>query len=302
MHPPQISVVAILKGEEDFVEEWIAYHRIMGVAHFFLYDNHPDTPLSKLPAAYSKFVTVIPWSEPQPHINGRNIQVKAYMDSLGRIQTKWVTFIDGDEFIVINRHSDLSNFLSNFADAGAVLLAWRLFGHCGFFSTPPGLITASLLRRRAAPSRQFKAITQVAAIDSIESVHSCVLKAGWATFDADHQEFSPERVPLVSNAAHINHYMCRSFESWMERASRGCTHFNENNCPPEARWRLDAEGCLRQFVSITKDWNEQVDETMLKYTNSIEAFIHRMRNGDRPLDLGSILPPRLLASVGVKEH
>ena len=36
-----VCVGAILKDEDAFVEEWVAYHRILGVDHFYLYDNDP---------------------------------------------------------------------------------------------------------------------------------------------------------------------------------------------------------------------------------------------------------------------
>src|SRR5262245_25609317 len=40
-----VCVVAILKDEDPFVEEWVAYHRLIGVDHFYLYDNDPRQPL-----------------------------------------------------------------------------------------------------------------------------------------------------------------------------------------------------------------------------------------------------------------
>jgi len=53
-----VCVGAILKDEDAFVEEWVAYHRILGVDHFYLYDNDPRQPLSEILARHRDYVTV----------------------------------------------------------------------------------------------------------------------------------------------------------------------------------------------------------------------------------------------------
>lgn len=35
----ELAIVAILKNEGPYVKEWIEYHLIAGVDHFYLYDN-----------------------------------------------------------------------------------------------------------------------------------------------------------------------------------------------------------------------------------------------------------------------
>ena len=53
-----VCVAAILKDEDSFVEEWVAYHRLLGVDHFYLYDNDPRQPLSDILALHRDYVTV----------------------------------------------------------------------------------------------------------------------------------------------------------------------------------------------------------------------------------------------------
>jgi Glycosyltransferase family 92 len=277
MKENSVSVVAILRWEEPFVEEWIAYHRLLGVEHFWLYNDDPQCPLSTLLKPYADFVSVTPWAQDSTQAAMKNRQLAAYRDALPRVTTKWVAFIDGDEFIVLRKHRTLPEFLDTFADPAAILLSWHVFGHCGHYSNPPGLITKSLTRRKASPGRQFKAVTRLQAIASIESVHSCVLKEGETEVDANNRKYSPELYPGKTDIAHINHYVCRSFENWMSRVKRGDTHYSTTNCPSESLWRFDSEKCLKKFVRIAKDTNEFVDEYMLRFSDSLRAYLHNTK-------------------------
>jgi len=245
-----ICVVAILKDEERFLEEWLAYHRLIGVDHFLLYDHAAEQPLEALLAPHRGYVTVIDWSKDDPSLAGDTAQLRAYAHALGILppDCSWVSFLDGDEFIVLRQHETLRDFLGEFDDFGAIRLNWHVFGHNGHFDDPKGLITAALTRRMAAPSVRTKAISRPQAIGRLRSSHWCDLEPGWATADANGRRYADVLHPGKTDVAHIDHYQCRSFRSWMSRVERGDVSFDREDVPPEHRWRLDADECLRQFV------------------------------------------------------
>lgn len=281
-----ICVVAILKAEEPFIDEWIAYHRIVGVDHFFLYDNDPVGPLKHLLKRHAEYVTIIDWPGEHEELPGRNKQTKAYTDSLRRINHRWVAFIDGDEFIVLRKHANLKEFLAQFEDVGAVLLTWHLFGNNGHYTNPKGLITASLTRRRREPGRMAKSINKVDAISSIPNAHLCKLKYGFKAVDANKRPYSEILYRGKTEVAHINHYMCRSFENWMHRVERGGAAYSKENYPKnkDHRWRFERELCEAKFFEIEKETNELADEFMLKYSEPIRAFLEQLIKTS-PLDL-----------------
>src|SRR6185437_11020500 len=113
-----VCLAAILKDEDPFVEEWVAYHRLLGVDHFYLYDNDPRQPLSEILALHRDYVTVRDWliDHADPRYPGRNKQLKAYIHCLEHdaANYEWVTFLDCDEFIVLEEHLDLKAFLNEF--------------------------------------------------------------------------------------------------------------------------------------------------------------------------------------------
>merc|ERR1719253_2400698 len=58
-----LSVVAIFRGEDDYLDEWLHYNIIQGVDHFYLYSNqNGDNTKRKLrPYVASGYVTLVDW-------------------------------------------------------------------------------------------------------------------------------------------------------------------------------------------------------------------------------------------------
>jgi hypothetical protein len=159
---------------------------------------------------------------------------------------------------------------------------WHVFGNNGFFDNPDGLITESLLRRRATPGRQVKCISQREQIVRIDSAHFCHLRERRTIVDANKRPLRPHGsgpYDGITDVAHINHYMCRSFVNWMSRVKRGDTAFSrsEHGHIPRQRWRFDETACLRKFVNLGKDTNECVDLFMTQFSDRLKAGLAALK-------------------------
>ena len=277
----KVAIVAIIRDELPFLDEWLAYHRRIGIDHFFLYINEPDpTNTIRFLEPHRPYTTTIEWYGKSDSLPGRNRQTKAYTHALENYLMcfEWVAFLDVDEFLVFNQHDDVKWFLSGFKDnVSSVSLNWRKFGHNGFFEAPTGLITSSLLRRQALPNRQCKSISKCSNINSIRSAHRCELKQG-KRVDIMGNGWSDRPNPEAANIACINHYQCRSFTRWMQRADFGPVA--EDVCDqPDQIWSTTKEGCLRQFVkTVAVDFNEYPDVTMLKHAGWLGAEVAKIRD------------------------
>jgi len=268
-----VCVVAIIKDEGAFLMEWIAYHRIIGITHFFLYDDGSSPPLSNSIKQFSEYVTIIPWNDEHTLLEGRNRQTKAYLHATRKLiaSYEWVAFIDCDEFLVFPQHDYIQPFLDNFPNAGCISLNWLVFGHNGHYEDPEGLVTASFTRRRSEPSERVKSICRTKAITNIPSAHYCLVKRGWHRVDPNNIKFRVGLYPGRTRLAHVNHYQCRSFIHWRNRVTRGDVAFDtQENLPPNQRWRFEDLENLKQFVTTVAVYNnELVDEHMKKFEKPI---------------------------------
>ena len=59
----RLSLCLIFKNEAPFLKEWIDYHTIVGVDHFYLYNNNSDDNYKEVLEPYIRqgIVTLIEW-------------------------------------------------------------------------------------------------------------------------------------------------------------------------------------------------------------------------------------------------
>lgn len=128
-----LAVVAILKNEGSYLKEWLDYHLLAGVDHFYLYDNDSSDNYNEIIAPYVEAGLVTTKIFP-----GSSMQFAAYDDAVlnYRFHCRYMAFIDLDEFIFPKNTSDeitatLDEILKNFPEASGVAINWQLFGSNG---------------------------------------------------------------------------------------------------------------------------------------------------------------------------
>ena len=134
-----VSICVIFKNEAVYLKEWIEFHRIVGVEHFYMYNNNSSDNYSDVLQPYitSGLVTLIEWNYNQK-------QMEAYKDCIVKyaVETKWLGFIDIDEFVVPKSTNNIYDFLKGFENRGSVNIYWRLYGTSGYLDRKTsGLVT-----------------------------------------------------------------------------------------------------------------------------------------------------------------
>ncbi|WP_371291858.1 glycosyltransferase family 92 protein [Bacteroides sp.] len=127
----QLVICAIFKNEAIFLKEWIEYHRIIGVEHFYLYNNFSNDEYEMVLRPYIDIdlVTLIDW----PINQGQMLAYEHFWKNY-RAETQWVTFIDIDEFYCPYNCLDLKKWLKKFKDKPSVVVYWMMFGTSGNYS------------------------------------------------------------------------------------------------------------------------------------------------------------------------
>ena len=91
-----LAVVAIFKNEAPYLKEWLNYHLLAGVEHFYLYNNDSSDNYKEVLAPYveKNLVTLTEWS-------GKLMMYPAYNDAIDkyRFDCRYMAFIDLDEFV-----------------------------------------------------------------------------------------------------------------------------------------------------------------------------------------------------------
>lgn len=123
-----VTVCAIFKNEASSLKEWIEYHRIVGVEHFFLYNNFSTDDYQNVldPYIEENIVTLIDWP-----IDKGQIPAYKHFWATNRRKSRWVLLIDIDEFVCPYKISLFSTWLKKFEKYPAVMMYWKMFGTSG---------------------------------------------------------------------------------------------------------------------------------------------------------------------------
>jgi glycosyltransferase involved in cell wall biosynthesis len=169
-----LAMAAIVKNESRYLREWIEFHRLMGVEHFYVYDNGStdDTYALVRPYVEDGLVTLTEWP-------GEVQQLLAYVHAIGRARedgVEWLAVIDADEYLWTPRGATLgedgeplynvSDVLANpqfDGDVPAIAVNWSVFGTGGHDRRPDGLVIenyVSCVRRSDPVNLHVKSIVK----------------------------------------------------------------------------------------------------------------------------------------------
>lgn len=128
-----VSICAIFRDEGEILKEWIEFHRIVGVQHFYLYNNFSADNYKQILDPYIRdgIVTLTDW----PYERQQMAAYKHCADNY-REESKWIGFIDLDEFVVPNgQNHRIYDFLQSFENRTPfVVIYWRFFGSSGLIN------------------------------------------------------------------------------------------------------------------------------------------------------------------------
>lgn len=131
--PYTFSICAIFKDEASYLKEWIEYHLLVGVDHFFLYNIESTDDYLKTLAPYIKkeIVTLVNWYDWNQHREEKayewtlGVQIPAYENALKLLasRTKWMIFLDIHEFLVSPIENKIPDLLNEYDAYSGVMLA-----------------------------------------------------------------------------------------------------------------------------------------------------------------------------------
>jgi hypothetical protein len=264
-----LAACAIYRNEAPFLQEWLEFHRLVGVERVFLYNNMSADEHRDVLAPYVADGTVVlkDWSD----VPG---QASAYRDCLHehRDDARWIAFIDIDEFLFSPTLAPLPELLEAFEEWPGVMVHWANFGPSGHETRPEGLVLEKYTLRapdRYSFNRVCKCVVdprRTVRMGADISPHSFEYTHGFAVdenFRRPMVEKPGKRLESVSfSRLRINHYYMKSKEQWFAKLE-----------VPHA-----STGLLRNYPPGHYDRLSQVlsqipDETITAYAPRVKAAI-----------------------------
>jgi hypothetical protein len=210
---PYLAISAIYKDEAPYLQEWVEFHRLVGVERFFLYDNRSQDEHLEVLEPYVEDGTVVlhDW----PVVPG---QLPAHEHCLQehRRDTRWIAFIDVDEFLFSPTYKLLPEVLSELEPWPGVGVNNALFGSSGHLTKPPGLVIENYLVADLEGDRLINSIVDPARTVRPESTHHFSYSEGRAVDENGYVIAHHMKGYCTRSVSHsrlrINHYRSKSEE------------------------------------------------------------------------------------------
>ena len=217
-----LAVCAIAKDEGPYFQEWIEWHLSQGVERFYIYDNESSDGTREILEPYIQKGIVV-----YKYWPGYRRQLAAYDDCLEnyRFDSRWIAFIDLDEFIVPIKDASIPDFLKRFENFAGVEINWLIYGSGGMKTKMPGTMMERF-KRHSKPghrlNRHVKSIVDPRRVFTMIGCHEAAKISGYIA-DSHGEPVRKnfrERVPQ-QDIIRINHYAVRSYEEFIEKQARG---------------------------------------------------------------------------------
>jgi hypothetical protein len=257
-----LVICAVFKNEAFYLQEWLDYHKKMGVEHFYLYDNNSEDGSREILHSYIERGDVDLYEWPVDTRSQQEylqlLQLPAYNHALQIVKetARWAAFIDIDEFIVPVKHANVAQLLQEYEDYGGLAINWQIFGTSGLQQLPPDKRLIEMLTWKGEEKSEMnmlvKLIVQPSYVSRIEDPHSFQFEEGYFAVNGDKTAVNPftRYHPVCISTIQINHYWFGT-EDW----------FRTSKIPRRALWGIQiSEENIQEMIG---NFNVIKDESIL---------------------------------------
>ena len=276
----KVAFTTIMRNERENILEWLDYHILVGVEHFYLYDNYStDNPLEVLKPFIEKgIVTYNKWE------NGKG-QKEAYDDarmSYGR-DCLYMGFIDIDEYVYPKITESIFDGIQQIRNKfeceqqehierffAGVAINWKMFGTSDFVKKPEGGTLKNYVRCAEGYSGLVKSIVNPLAIASCR-VHNMRLFPPFVMInESGNPVISHCYFASTSVMFQINHYFSRSEEEYYQKIAKGWNHKSSNGGNTEEDTKRYFARAMRTVVAES---NVNTDRGILRKINGLRGKV-----------------------------
>lgn len=262
-----LSICAIFKDEADFLKEWIEYHRLVGVSHFYLYNNLSNDRYWEILKPYVDKGIVELFDVPfdstcsEAAASHNFVQVVCYNHAIKLASKKstWLAIIDSDEFICPVIDYSIPDALDRYGKVGGVVVYWQIYGTSNVWELQPDelMIEKLVYKEPNSGNGLFKSI--------VRPEKAKCLDPHWTTTSGlplvlpNRQPFShtPGFSLLPIDILRINHYTYRTESFYYTVKKQRRAQWGDRPSPEEERRRLDFanseyDPIMHKFVPLLK--------------------------------------------------
>jgi hypothetical protein len=209
--------------DEPNIAEWIAHHLLLGFDKVFVFDHlSKESIQSKLGTNFNNKVNI-------RRVDGSgNIKLKLMKEAVeiaDKEEASWMLYLDSDEFLNLNKHKNVKEYLLNFVEADSVGVNWLMFGSSGYVEQPSGLITENFIRSEIRLDKHVKSFVRPSQVMTVVNPHWFYIQNKNRYYSCNGTRmaigpFNNQPLPFIKASAYIAHYVIQSEHEYRRRKGR----------------------------------------------------------------------------------
>lgn len=278
------AIVLIAKDENRDIKEWLEYHLIVGIEHFYIYDNGSHESFKKILDSYiEKGIVTYHW------FPGELKQLEAYNHAIEHYKkdVRYMAFIDADEFLVSMEDKKIPQVIDAIIDkyengkykisghAGGIGINWRNYGTSGNIESADELVIKSHIMRTFDDNEinvHIKTIANPRVLRGFSNTpHAPEYEKGYYSI-SENGSYIPSAFFFDSKCEliRINHYYMKSEKEYFEKVRRGWPIWKHEE--------KSEEWIRNQYEIRLEEYNKVEDDILVKYADEVERRINTEMN------------------------
>lgn len=203
-----VALVCVAKNEDNYIQEWIDYHKKLGFDDIFIYQNDWDFEISSPNVISIKTF-------------GKAIQVDTYQNFIRNYkdQYDWAAFIDVDEFLVLKKHQNIKDFITEFGHGPSIAVNWVVFGDNNHIKVEGDFsVLKRFTKRQNSSNPHIKSICNLKKNIIFGDPHHVF--QGWVDTNGK-KGTGPLNHDGPIDVIQLNHYICKTQEEFLKKIERG---------------------------------------------------------------------------------
>jgi hypothetical protein len=153
--------------DEKHIKEWVAHHLNLGFDFIHIFDHESIEPIISQFKKNSKLRI-------QNITGDTNIKKECMNIAISIAKQKkyeWMIYLDADEFLIINKHTNVKDLLNEYLKFNQVGLNWIFFGSNYLTEDPPGMMLENYIRCNMKINKHIKCFVKPNDIIGIHNAH-----------------------------------------------------------------------------------------------------------------------------------
>jgi len=269
-----LALATIFRDDARFLKEWIEFYRLVGVEHFYLYNNLSKDNYKDVLKPYidQGIVELFDIKEESKNLSQWNkLQTKTYTEIVKKLSNKveWLIIVDTDEFIFPVKEKNLKTVLKNYDQYPALGVNWKIFGSNNIQSLPADkLLIESMTGSDPKPDSCIKSIVKPRYVNYIDHPHFPQLEDGYFEVSENGEFFKGPNLPHISkNIIRLNHYWARDLDFF------AATKLERIHLRQDGLTKQEKEKRINDAIISNQNSSSEYDDSIFKYIPELKKMV-----------------------------